>query len=711
MRSSPKNKARRGESRTQRRNVTAPQDDANWLWGLFLVAATILAYQSVWQAGYVWDDDVYVTANKLLTAPDGLKRIWFSLDSPSQYFPLVYTSFRIEHALWGLNPAGYHWVNILLHSANALLVWRLLRRLHVPGAWLAAAIFVLHPVHVESVAWITERKNVLMGFFFLLALLSWVEFVEGQSRRMWKFYALALLLYALALFSKTTACTLPAALLLILWLKKEPINWGRLAQIAPFVALGIGMGLVTVWWERYHQGTQGGVFAIGLPERILVACRALWFYAGKLLWPAELMFSYPRWTISAANPVDYAWPLATAALGAAIYFVRRRAGRSLEVAAFFFAATLSPVLGFIMLYTFRFSFVADHYQYLASIGPITLAAAFFARLDALRSAKPWLKASLCGTLLLTLGALTWRQAQVYRNRETLWADTLKKNPNSWMAHTNLGTGLLELGRVDEAIMHYKKALEIDPNYAAGHNNLGNALLRIGKMDESLAHLQRALEIDPSYPEAHNNLGNTLLQMGRMDEAVAHYSKAVEIDPEYVEAHNNLGAIFLQMGRVEESLAHLQKALTKDPENGEAHNNLGNTLLRMGRLDEAIAHYNKALEINPLNVNAQNNMAWLLATFPETRLRNGPRAVELAERADHLTGNRSPVIAATLAAAYAETGRFSDAVKTAQRALELATDQGNRVLADAIREQIEQYQSGSPSRDKGKTFVPAHTTQQ
>lgn len=706
MRASPKNKGRQREGRTERRNKTVPQNGAAWLWGLCLVAATVLSYQSAWQAGYVWDDDVYVTANKLLTVPDGLRRIWFSLDSPSQYFPLVYTSFRIEYALWGLNPAGYHWVNILLHSANALLVWRLLERLRVPGAWLAAAIFALHPVQVESVAWISERKNVLMGIFFLLALLFWVKFLDGSSKRIGRSYVLALVFYALALLSKTTACTLPAALLLILWLKRSPIGWRRLAQVAPFVALGLAMGLVTIWWERYHQGTQGALFSMGLLERLLVACHALWFYAGKLLWPVELTFSYPRWTISAASLLDYGWLFATVALSAAIYFFRRRTGRSIEVAALFFAATLSPVLGFIMLYTFRFSFVADHYQYLACIGPIALAAACSARLEVLSSAKSWLKATVYGILLLTLGALTWKQAQVYRDPETLWVDTLKKNPNSWMAHSNLGTVLLKLGRVGEAIAHYKKALEIDPNYAAGHNNLGNAFLRIGQLDESLAHLQKALEIDPAYPEAHNNLGNTFVQMGRLEEAIAHYRKAVERDPKYVEAYNNLGAAFLQIGHAEESLAHLRKALEIDPENGEVHNNLGNTFLRLRQLDEAITHYRSALEINPVNVNAQNNMAWLLATCPETRLRNGPKAVELAEQADNLTGNRSPIIAATLAAAYAETGRFSDAIRTAERALQLAIDQSNNALADAIREQIGLYRSGSPSRETGQTSAPA-----
>src|SRR5436853_5159613 len=250
---------------------------------LVLAVLTILVYRPAWNGGFLWDDDVYITTNELLTARDGLRRIWFSFDSPSQYFPLVYTTFRIEHALWGLNPLGYHWVNILLHVANALLVWRLLARLNVPGAWLAGAIFALHPVQVESVAWITERKNVLMGCFFLLTLLAWAVFVDERTKRPWRFYGLALILYVLALSAKTTACTLPAALLLVLWLQKKPITWGRIIQIVPFVVLSIGMGLLAIWWERYHQGTTKTIFPFLSPiERILVASRAVWFYLSKL---------------------------------------------------------------------------------------------------------------------------------------------------------------------------------------------------------------------------------------------------------------------------------------------------------------------------------------------------------------------------------------------------------------------------------------------
>jgi tetratricopeptide (TPR) repeat protein len=670
-----------------------------WILGLVLVLATAVAYQQAWHAGYVWDDDVYVTGNKLLTAPDGLKRVWFSLESPSQYFPLVYTTFRIERALWGLNPAGYHCVNILLHILNALLVWRLLHDLRMPGAWLAAAIFALHPVQVESVAWITERKNVLMGFFFLLALLSWTRFAKGQATRTWKFYASALVFYALALLSKTTACTLPGALLLILWWEKRPITWQRLVQIAPFVALGIGMGLVSIWWERYHQGAQGEIFQIGPLERVLIASHALWFYAGKLLWPASLTFSYPRWVISASNPLDYAWLLAAAALAAVIYFARRYVGRGPEVALLFFVATLSPTLGVIMLYTFRFTFVADHYQYLACIGPLALAAAGMTTAFSLLEKRRWfLQLVICSALLLSLGVLTWRQCGMYRDTETLWRWTTSRNPGSWMAHNNLGTALLKTGRVDEAISQFRKALEIQPGYAVAHNNLGNALLRLGRTADSYAELEKALEFDPRNVEAHNNMGNTLVQMGRTDEAAAHYSKAVEIDPTYVQAHNNLGALFLQSGRLKDSVAHLQTALAINRDSADAHNNLANALLRMGRIDEALAHYNKALELRPADGNVRNNLAWLLATFPEARIRNGPRAVQLAEQADVMTGGGNPVIIATLSAAYAEAGRFQEAVRTARRALDLASATDNAALADLIKAQIALYEAGIPSRE-------------
>src|SRR5215469_15971319 len=441
------------------RRIFCPRGRA-LIFAVVLAALTIVAYRPAWHGGFLWDDDDYIIKNELLTAPDGWQRIWFSLDSPSQYFPLTYSTFRIEHALWGLNTTGYHWVNLLLHVGNALLVWAVLVRLKVPGAWLAAAVFALHPVQVESVAWITERKNVLMGFFFLLTLLGWIAFVNERTRRPWIFYCLALIFYALALSAKATACTLPAALFLILWLQKKPITMRRLGQIVPFVVLGMGMGLLAVWWERYHQGTNRDVFTfLGPIERILVAGRAVWFYLSKIFWPSNLTFIYPRWNISPANLLDYIWLIASIAACVAIYFIRRYVGRGVEVAAAFFVATLSPVLGFIMLFTFRYTFVADHYQYLACIGPIALASAGAVTLaHAFKQSRGLiLSAAIC--VLAVLGVLTWRQSVMYGDIEALWRVTLARNPGCWMAHTNLGLVLFQKGQFDQAIAHYRAALE------------------------------------------------------------------------------------------------------------------------------------------------------------------------------------------------------------------------------------------------------------
>ena len=531
--------------------------------GLLLIAGIIGVYQRTWNAGFVWDDDMYVTANKLLSAPDGLKRIWFSLESPSQYFPLTYTLLRVEHSLWGVNPAGYHWVNILLHATNALLVWRLLQMLKVPGAWLAAAFFSFHPVHVESVAWISELKNVLMTFFFLLALVCWVRFLSDSAK--WRWYALALLFYSLALTSKTTACTMPAALLLISWLKHEPITWRRLTTIAPFVVLGIGMGLITVWWERYHQGTEGTPFAIGLPERFLIASRAMWFYGGKLVWPAHLSFSYPRWDISLKDAAVYIWPVACMALAGVVLLIRRRTGRGLEVALLFFVATVIPVSGFIMLYTFRYSFVADHYQYLASVGLLALFAAGITKtFDLWGGRLRMLKPILCLMVLLGLGFRSWQQAGTYSDLETLWRSTIEENPDSWMAQNNLGALLLASGRVEEAIPHYEKALELDPAVGETHFNLGNALARVGRTDDAIEHYQRALELEPRLAGPHADLGSILLDRGQISEAIIHFRQALELNPDVAQAHFGLGKALRQMGMEDEAVSHLQKAIQIDP---------------------------------------------------------------------------------------------------------------------------------------------------
>jgi tetratricopeptide (TPR) repeat protein len=576
---------------------------------LIILIAT-LAYFPALHAGFIWDDDRYLTNNPLLTAPGGLRRIWFSLESPSQYFPLVYTSFRFERALWGLDPFPYHLVNLILHIANALLLWRLLARLAIPGAWLAAGIFALHPVQVESVAWITERKNLLMGFFFLLTLLAWAAFVNNQTARRWRFYWLALLLYALALFSKSTACTLPAALFLILWLQKKPIDRDRVIQVVPFASLGLLMGLVAIWWERYHQGTTGTQFDLSLPKRLLVASHAIWFYAGKLIWPSKLTFIYPRWNIVPTDPFAYGWLVAALGVCAAIYFARRYVGRSLEVAIAFYAVTLSPLLGFIMLYTFRYTFVADHYQYVASIGLIALAAAGLTKLS-LKWRIGWhTEIASAALLFLVLGGLTWRQTHVYQNPEALWSDTVAKNPICWMAHNNLGTEFFRKGQTDKAMIHFQKALEIKPDYVEALNNLGNVFLRQGLLDEAIVQYNKALEIAPDYASAHTNLGNAFLDKGEVSESIEHYLKALQFRPDLAEAHHNLGVARAHQGKTEEAVRHYQKALEIKPSYPEAHYDLALALVLLGRRDEAAAHLTEALRIKPDYTEAKRELQML-----------------------------------------------------------------------------------------------------
>jgi len=673
-----------------------------WLFGLLLAAVTIFMYQPAWNGGFIWDDDAYVTNNELLTAPDGLRRIWFSLDSPSQYFPLVYSTFRIEHALWGLNPTGYHWVNLLLHVANALLVWRLLARLHVPGAWLAGAIFALHPVQVESVAWITERKNVLMGFFFLLTLLAWIAFVDERTKRPWRFYALALVLYVLALSAKTTACTLPAALLLILWLQKKPISWQRILQVIPFFFLGLGMGLVTVWWERYHQGTSRALFAFLSPiERLLIASRAVWFYLSKLIWPSNLTFIYTKWNISPAHPLDYAWLLAGVVLCAVIYFARRYVGRSVEVAAAFFVATLSPVLGFIMLYTFRYTFVADHYQYLASIGPIALASAGVATLAGTFKRSRALILSVAVCLIVILAVLTRRQAAMYGDIEALWRTTLARNPGCWMAHNNLGIVLFQKADTDDAIAHYRTTLEMQPDFWDAEYNLGIALLSKGQVDEAIAHCSNAVRIAPNDPDAQVALGNALLQKERIDDAIVHYQKALSMRPDYFLAHHSLGHAFLEKGEIDAAISHCRAALLIQSENADAHTNLAIALDEKGQTAEAIQHYKKALEISPRSVSALTNLAWLLATCSNASFRNGTKAIELAGEADQLSGGTNTLVLRALAAAYAESGQFGKAIEIARAAMQLARTQGDNSLAGALQQEIALYELALPYRETPK----------
>lgn len=533
-----------------------------WPGILVIVLATLAAYWPVFSAGFIWDDDAYVTENSLLTTADGWWRIWFSAHHQSQYFPLVYSTLRLEYALWGLKPLGYHLVNVLLHIGNALLVWHLLRRLAVPGAWLAAAVFALHPVQVETVAWVTELKNTESTLFYLLAVLAWLNFCAGKSRGD---YALALGLHALALFAKTTACTLPAVLLLALWLRGERIDRRRVLQVLPFLVMGLAMGLLSVWWEKHLDNYLPKYHLPGGLDRLLIATHAVWFYTAKLLWPVDLTFSYPRWHINAGDPAQYAWLGACLLVAALLWFGRHRLGRGPVAAVFFFVAVLSPMLGFIPLYTFYFSFVADHYQYLACLGLIAGFAALAAQLPVKWPAWRGQLQVLAGLLLLALAMLTFQQCRAYASLETLWVDTLAKNPRSWLAHTNLGR--LQAARQDfgEAETNYLAALEINPAEEEIHYNYGNLLARMGRLEAAVEQYQQAIHLLPNHAVFHGNLGVVLLQLHRPDAAITEDRQAIALDPDVMSYHYNLASALLAGHQTAEAVAELQRALQLAPD--------------------------------------------------------------------------------------------------------------------------------------------------
>ena len=436
---------------------------------------TFLAYLPATRGGYIWDDNDHLTRNTAVQNPKGPADIWLRIGLTPQYYPLVFTSFWVEHKLWGLSPFGYHLDNVLLHVLNAILLWRVLLRLSVPAAWVVAAVFALHPLQVESAAWITERKNVLSAAFYLGALLAYLRFasIGPPGRRAaagWRYYTFALLLFVAALLSKTVTCSLPAVILLLLWWKHGRLSKRSVVALLPMFAIGALMGLMTVWLEKSHIGATGSEWDLSWIERTLIAGRALWFYLGKLVWPADLMFWYPRWQIDAGQWQQFIYPAAFAGLTAALWVLRSRIGRAPIVSLLIFSGTLLPALGFFDVYPMRFSFVADHFQYLACIAPITLLTAAAAR----ASARGRMRAASHGVaalLLITLGTLTWKQAAVYSDYETLLRDTLAKNPSAAVAHLNLGHILQEQDSLTEAAQHFREVVRLGQDANKAHNNL------------------------------------------------------------------------------------------------------------------------------------------------------------------------------------------------------------------------------------------------
>jgi tetratricopeptide (TPR) repeat protein len=517
-----------------------------WIIALLAAGALAAVYLPALRGGFVWDDAAHVTAPALRSG-EGLGRIWTEVGATQQYYPLLHTAFWLEHRLWGGSPLGYHLANLALHALAATLFGLALRRLAVPGAILAALIFAFHPVHVESVAWISEQKNTLSTVFYLAAALAYLRFRERFSAGS---YCVASAFFVCALLTKTVTATLPAALLVVLWWRQGRLGWRDAAPLLPWLVLGVAAGLFTAWVERAHIGAEGAAFDLPFVARCLLAARVVWFYLGKLCWPANLTFIYPRWTVDAADPAAW-WPLIALLIVLAwLWRVSRTNTRSPLAMSLLFGGSLFPVLGFFNIYPFLYSYVADHFQYLASLAVIASVAAALVHLGA--TARPS-RIALVGLILAALAGLTRQQSGMFRDVQTLFRATIARNPDCWMAYNNLGKELLASPATQrEAIACFERAIALRPDYFEAHNNLGLVLTQTGRSHDAIPHLEKALKLKPRAYEAHNNLAIALAGSGRAEEALRSFAAAAALNPRLPNIHENWGKALLLLNRRDEA---------------------------------------------------------------------------------------------------------------------------------------------------------------
>jgi tetratricopeptide (TPR) repeat protein len=594
-----------------------------WLAAAALAGITLLAYLPALRGGFIWDDDSFLTLNPLVKASDGLRRFWFTTQA-ADYWPVTSSTLWVEWRLWGMNAAGYHATNVALHLVEVVMLWAILRRLAIPGAWLAALLFAVHPVNVESVTWIAQRKNLTAMLFYLLSIYCFLRtryFVENKaagSRGLRDLFLwLSLLAFALAMLSKGSVAPLPLVLLgLIAWRRRLEARdaW----YLAPFFAVAGVLAIVNVWFQTHGSAVVIRTATFG--DRLLGAGAVIWFYLGKALWPAGLIFVYPQWHISPGNPLWWL-PLA-ASMGvtgllaykarlrslnanyAAANFATRKIWREALAAWLYFCVMLIPVMGFADIAFMEYSLVANHYEHLAIIGVVVLAAAGWSRWLEIGRAPALGAAAL---VVCVLFCLTWRLNETYRDLETLYRSTLEENPDSWVAQGNLGSLLATTGRVQEAIPHFVAALRIKPDYPQARVGLGSALASTGHMSEALDQFEEAVRLRPDFAEGRYNLGLAMLANGKPAEALAQFEQSVRIKQDFAPAQYQLGLALIGAGRAGEAVAHFEAALQLDPQFAEAENNLGVALAETGRMTEAIAHFEAALRLKPDYPQARANL--------------------------------------------------------------------------------------------------------
>jgi len=569
-----------------------------------IIFITFLIYIPAIKGGFIWDDPSFLTKNPIIKAQNGLYRFWLTTEPPD-YFPLTSTTLWFEWRLWGMRATGYHIVNVLLHILSALLIWAILDRLKIPMAWLAGLIFAVHPVNAEAVAWITQRKTTLPMVFYLLSILLYLKFETTERIRD---YGLSLGSFLLALLSKTSVIMQPFVLLGCAWWQRGRIDRKDVRRSIPYFAVSLVLGLVTVWFQYNRSIGDDIVRTDSFMSRLAGAGWVVWFYLYKTVFPYTLSFVYPRWKIDPASIVSYLPALALA--GLLFYFWRHRTswGRPLLFGAGYFVVSLFPLMGFLNIYYMRYSLVADHYQYQSIIGIIALATG--GGYYAFRKSNAKFRRVLIAAAAIIIGLLslqTWKMGHIYKDPETLFLDTIAKNPNCWMANYNLGHSLQENEEYNRAVQYYAEAFRIDPTNPDPLNNTGNILLKAGKINEAVAYFRKAIAIRPNFAEGYYNMGCALLEAGKYPEAVDNFYKSLQIRPRNEKAHNNLANALASQGRYSQAIAHYNEALKLNPRFVDAHVNMGIVLKRQKKYDEATKHFAAALRLQPENQKARKNL--------------------------------------------------------------------------------------------------------
>ncbi len=600
-------------------------------WKLALLHAAIIIVAGVWiywpalYGDWIWDDVMYFSQNPLLNDPARLWKAWFQPGSFIEYYPIEQTVQWAQWRLWGDDTIGYHLTNVCLHLLSAFLVWRVLSKFGLRLAWVGGLIFAIHPMMVESVAWISEFKNTLSLPPFLLAMCAWIDYEE---RRQPRDYFLALALFLVAMLCKISAAPFPAVILLYAWWKRGRIGWRDGLACAPFLLISVVLGLLTSWsgaWYMHSQLKNPAVVDVGgFFSRLALAGQALSFYFAKCFWPVGPLPIYPMWKVDPASPVQY---LPWLVLAGVVYWLWRRReswGRHVLLGLGFFILTLAPFLGFIPISYMSFTWVMDHFLYVPIIGLIGIVVAGIERVDArlARSVHPLSTGILTAIMALLAFESHW-YAAAFTGEETFWTYAVERNPGAWLPHIDLGKSLLLAGKPEQAKEHFDTVIRLEPELAEPYVNLAGALTQLGRVPEAVEALRQSLKRDPFSAEAHNDMGVLLAQTGHTAEALRDFELALRGHPFYAEAHNNMGNTLLLAGHLPEAIGQFQAALQIDPRLGEARDNLGLALAQTGRVAEAIEQFQKALQINPNDEKARASLEGLRTreTPPDTAIKH------------------------------------------------------------------------------------------